>query len=116
MNTQFEYSYRDADGYATHYCVVLEGSLTKEEIEEICACCDSKEFFIAEQVGLPRRLRDGITKADHAFCSLSCKPGHGFSETGEAATHGTAKDLLNAFRQAKNNWDLIKYDPTFYGW
>ena len=52
-NTRITYLYRDADNYKTLNEVVIQGTFTDEEIDEMMAVCDQGEYFIPRQVGLP---------------------------------------------------------------
>lgn len=53
MNTRIHYEYRDASNYHWHGSIVVEGEMTPEVWERIRAACESREFFIADQVGFP---------------------------------------------------------------
>lgn len=51
MNTKICYLYRDADNYKVHNECVIQGELSKEQIQSILDCCDMGEYFIPRQVG-----------------------------------------------------------------
>jgi hypothetical protein len=53
MNTRINYEYRDASNYHWHGSIVVAGGMTPELWSRIRASCDSREFFIADQVGFP---------------------------------------------------------------
>ena len=97
--------------YKTHNEFILSGTLTPDEIDEIvaCACGDN---FIAEQVGLSHDLPGELNDDDHCWCELYYESNHGFETTDESPTTDlTAQQLLENFRNAKGNWDEVKYAP-----
>lgn len=113
MNTQFEYLYRDASNYKSWHQVILEGTLTQAEKEEIHSCCDG-DNFIAEQLGLPHNFpSDEICDDDHCWCEMYEGPNFGLTETDAEPTNGSVKELLEKFRAAKGKWEESKYDPWF---
>jgi hypothetical protein len=69
----FDYLYRDASNYKAWGSLLLEGSVTKEDIEVLRARLDGGEFFIAEQVGVPTlyaelwKLSNGPSDDDHVW-------------------------------------------------
>lgn len=71
--THFEYCYRDASNFKAHGAIAVDGSLFTNEREAILMRLESKEFFIAEQVGLPAlyenlyRFSSGATSDDHCW-------------------------------------------------
>lgn len=110
-NTKFSFLYRDASNYKTYNEFILSGTLTPDEIDEIvaCACGDN---FIAEQVGLSHDLPGELNDDDHCWCELYYESNHGFETTDESPTTDlTAQQLLENFRNAKGNWDEVKYAP-----
>ena len=46
MNTKICYLYRDAGNYKVHNECVIQGELSKEQIQSILDCCDMGEYFI----------------------------------------------------------------------
>lgn len=113
MNTRIEYLYRDADNYKVGNEVVIEGTLTEAEIEEIIGICDDGGqgtfYFIPRQVGLPEKRFDKIDPdSDHCWFELwKDEWKSSFSETEDAPTEPiTAKELLEAFRKVgADSWD-----------
>lgn len=69
----FEYLYRDASNYKAWGEILLSGVPSSNDIEALRACLESKEYFVAEQVGIPviyKELWDlsgGPTSDDHAL-------------------------------------------------
>lgn len=104
MNTQIEYLYRDADNYKNWNHVIVTGTLTDAQIEEIISCCDCNEYFIPSQVGLPEeRFEKWDEDADHCWFSLEADS---FSQTPLPATVDiTARQLYENFLVRKGNWD-----------
>ena len=45
MNTKICYLYRDAGNYKVHNECVIQGELSKEQIQSILDCCDMGEFY-----------------------------------------------------------------------
>lgn len=109
MNTQICYLYRDASNYKMHNECVVAGELTQEQIAQIMGCCDSGEFFIPAQVGLPERRFDDIApEDDHCWFELSAD---GFTPTAKPATvEVSARRLVENFAAAKEHW----MDPAFH--
>lgn len=107
----FTYLYRDAGNYKAWGELLLEGTFSCEEIEQIVMKLDSKAYFIAEQIGVPalcQKLWDdcesSFNEDDHVW--------HEFSEI-RAATDddleclkpwGTASELLDAINKVEA-WD-----------
>ena len=54
MDTKICYLYRDAGNYKVHNECVIQGELSKEQIQSILDCCDMGEYFIPRQVGMPK--------------------------------------------------------------
>lgn len=103
MNTQIRYLYRDASNYKMHNECVITGELMPEQIAQIMDCCDSGEFFIPSQVGLPERRFDDIAQEDdHCWFKLSAD---GFAPTAKPATvEVSAAQLVENFAAAKGHW------------
>ena len=108
MNTQFEYMYRDGDNYKTFGTVVLSGTLTSAEKEEIINTLDESEYFIPSQVGL-ENIQECVTEQtdpnpefDHIWHELVEED---ITETQQNPTiKMTARELLQRFRTVK--WDV----------
>ena len=109
MNTKIEYMYRDASNWKDWYAVVVKGKITTEQYDEIQDCLDD-EKFIAAQVGL---AADGIrgydvNEDDHPWYEMGA-----ISLTEEAPTVNiTIDELVKRFKEAKGNWDDVKYAPV----
>lgn len=61
--TIIEYRYADAANYKAYNTVVLDGTLTEDEIETVWAALNGREEFLPEQVGLPA-LQDQVCDDD----------------------------------------------------
>lgn len=101
MNTVITYLYRDASNYKKWNEEVVEGTFTEEEKQEIYGCCDSGEYFIPGQVGLPETRFGDLDEDDHCWFELQ--------EIGETDAEPTvcmtASGLFQKFKAAKGNWD-----------
>lgn len=103
MNTKINYLYRDASNYKVINEVIINGTLTAQQINEIIGCLDMENYFIPSQVGLPENKFPDQTEDDHCWFELERS---GFKQTADPATVDmTAEELLCAFRRAKDNWD-----------
>lgn len=71
--TEVHYVYRDASNFKSHGKVAMLGSITVRQEEMIRSRCDSGEFFVAEQIGVPPlygklyEFSNGPTPDDHCF-------------------------------------------------
>lgn len=104
MNTKISYLYRDADNYKVHNECVVEGELSKEQIQSILDCCDMGEYFIPSQVGMPEKKFDEYdAEADHCWFEIS---EDGFERTDQPADVPlNAEQLVESFTVRKGNWD-----------
>lgn len=104
MNTKICYLYRDADNYKVHNECVIQGELSREQIQSILDCCDMGEYFIPRQVGMPeRRFNEYDTEVDHCWFEIS---EDGFERTNQPANiPQTARQLVENFALRKDNWD-----------
>lgn len=102
-NTMIEYMYRDADNYKMRSSVVVEGTLTPEEIEVIFEVC---EFgFIPSDVGLPENKFEDVTEADHDFFELS-----DIYPTDKPVTEQiTANEIYEKFMDSKEKWEAAAF-------
>lgn len=72
-NLIFEYQYRDASNYKVQGELLLTGALSLEQKNRIMNKFEDKEFFIAEQIGVPPlynmlyEFSDGPTSDDHVW-------------------------------------------------
>lgn len=107
----FTYLYRDAGNYKAWGELLLDGTFSDEEIEQIEMKLDSKAYFIAEQIGVPALCQtlwddceSSFNEDDHVW--------HEFSEIREAKDDdlerlkpwGTASELLDAINRVVK-WD-----------
>ncbi|CAN5481463.1 hypothetical protein BH10PSE14_BH10PSE14_14860 [soil metagenome] len=73
MTTAFEYRYRDASNYKASGRIVLNGRLSDIDRASIMDSMEDREFFVAEQVGIPplyqalHDLSGGPTEDDHGW-------------------------------------------------
>lgn len=104
-NTRITYLYRDADNYKMPNEVVIIGTFTDEEIDEIMSICDQGEYFIPRQVWLPEeRFEELDSQSDHCWFEIAKE---NFEKTSDPWTEPvTAKEVLAAFRRIRNTgWD-----------
>lgn len=105
----FDYLYRDGSNYKSWGSLLLEGSATAANVEALQARLDGREFYIAEQIGIPPLYAElwecsgGPTEDDHVW--------HTFQELRPANTDeinrepwGTVSKLIARFKSVKN-WD-----------
>ena len=74
-NVSFQYMYRDASNYKQHGEVVFtnQAYMSMEEIEnQIRACLQDGEFFIARQVHTEERFFDALYEDDHPWHEYKC--------------------------------------------
>lgn len=103
MNTRINYLYRDACNYKVHNEVVIKGTFTSEQIDEIIRCLSDGENFIPSQVGLPEQRFDEVTEDDTCWFELNRKD---FEETKDEETSDlTIDEIVGAFLAAKGNWN-----------
>ena len=101
-NTIVNYLYRDAANNKKYNQVVLEGTLSNEQIKDICSKLESGEYFIPGQVGLPETRFGEWTDDDHVFFELGKDS---FEETDDEDTYMTAQEFYNNF-MAVDGWDV----------
>ena len=69
----FDYMYCDASNYKAFGALLLTGGVTEEDRKRFISKLAGREFFIAEQVGVPalyeelREFSDGPTEDDHVW-------------------------------------------------
>ena len=120
----FEYLYRDASNYKAWGALLLTGDWTEEDTLCLVRCLDSKELFVAEQVGIPvlhaelYQYSGGMTVDDHAFHEFSSIRPATADDMKSMAPWGSAKKLLDAFGAVKGHWDvtLSPHCDGWYGW
>jgi hypothetical protein len=104
--TVFEYLYRDAGNYKAWGSLLLSGAVSPEVEATFRDYLDSREFFVAEQVGIPPlnrnlwELSDGPIGDDHGFHEF-----HRFRPaTAEDLTEpvwGNVKSLFQVFEKVQ---------------
>lgn len=106
----FEYLYRDASNYKAWGKLLLSGTASENDVTTLQQYLDSKEFFIAEQVGIPALykelwdLSDGPTNDDHAFHSFyELRPATD-EEIATLPLWGELSLLLKSFHRVHNQW------------
>jgi hypothetical protein len=105
----FEYRYRDAANFKAHGALLLEGSLSVSERQELTDRLESGEFFVAEQVGIPplygalEEWSNGPTEDDHGWHEFAGFR-DGVGQPADAHRWGEAKSLLSKFRSV-SDWD-----------
>ena len=91
----------------TEFCKIIR---SKENLKELCEKCDSRGgleaaekaidamFKLAEDIGIPRRLRDvGVKEEDFEYMAGNAlKDGNAFSNPRK----GTEEDIVNIFKAA----------------
>ena len=108
----FEYLYRDADNFKAFGQLLLFGKIADEYIGGLKTSLDYGEYFVAEQVNIPRlysqlwKYSNGPTLADHAYHEfLSLRPATK-KEVLSLNLWGETPHLLEAFRLAsQQSWD-----------
>ena len=104
MQTRLAYMYRDASNYKQHGDAVFEGEITSEERRIFAKACDSGEFFIASQVGLPdlqtRAIGFPDDTDDHVWSEID-----GFELTEDTAARGSIHEFIRSL-------DGIEWDVT----
>ncbi len=103
-NTKIWYMYRDAANYKVHTDVVLTGEMTPEQWEVILSCCDDREYFAPQKVGLEARDFVAIGYAAYdddpeLFEMVE------YSHTDlEPTVQMTVEELVAKFQENKGNW------------
>lgn len=70
-NTKISFLYRDGSNYKSYNSVIVAGTFTDDEINQILDCLDSGDYFIPEQIGFPVERFGSITEDDHCWCELT---------------------------------------------
>lgn len=63
-NTKINFLYRDGSNYKKNNSVVIAGTFTDDEINQILDCLDGGGYFIPEQIGFPVERFGRITEDD----------------------------------------------------
>ena len=102
----FEYCYRDASNYKAWGVLLIERSGSEELIERIVSSLESREFFIAEQVGiLPMygelwKFSGGPNTDDHVWHEFH-QIRQPTNEEHSLPVWGTANELADRFSAVK---------------
>lgn len=106
-NTRIEFLYRDASNYKAYNSVVVSGTFTDEQINQIIDSLEDGMYFIPEQIGFPVERFGSITEDDHCWCELTAFV---FETTDDEPTlKMSANEVLKAFLAAKDNWNIAQY-------
>lgn len=107
MNTKISFLYRDASNYKVYNDVVVSGTFTVEQIEQITDSLEDGMYFIPEQIDWPVERFGSVTDDDHPWCEL-CE--NDFETTEQNPTIPmTPEKVVECFVKAKNNWDEVTY-------
>ena len=105
----FEYFYRDASNYKSWGLLLLQGSATPADTEDLQRQFDSGCYFIAEQLGIPPLYAElwafsgGPTTDDHVWHTFhTLRPA--VAEDMEAPVFDTLENLLQRVK-AVQIWD-----------
>lgn len=109
MNTKISYMYRDGSNYKTYSEVILEGELTRKQLEDIQSKMEFGDGFVPHQVGL-RGLQENLQcfdtqdwDDDHQLHELDIDNDVSFTEA--KPTQGmTAEEFYQLFMKVKS-WD-----------
>jgi hypothetical protein len=110
MWTAFDYMYRDAGNSKVFGTVILEGRLGAADQEVIRSHLSSREFFLAEQVGVPPlyqklyRWSAGATNSDHCW--------HEFVAFREIAAHESASEVVKSRNFVSRFTSVKDWDET----
>lgn len=106
-NTKISFLYRDGSNYKSYNSVIVSGTFTDNEINQILDCLDRGEYFIPEQIGFPVERFGSITEDDHCWCELTS---FDFETTDDEPTlEMSADEVQKAFMAAKDHWDVLSF-------
>lgn len=106
----FEYLYRDGGNYKSRGFLLLYGASSEDDVTALRDYLDSREFFVAEQVGIPVLyqalwdLSGGPTEDDHAYHEFVDLRPATKEEAVSLLLWGDVSRLLGAFRKASKRW------------
>jgi len=112
--TIFEYLYRDAGNYKSWGELLLSGTSSQYEADNLIACLETDNLFVTEQVGIPPlyenlwALSGGKTEDDHAFHEFIQLRPAAANEVDDMKAFATVGELLQRFKQACQLWDCRK--------
>lgn len=105
----FEYFYRDAANYKSWGFLLLSGSATSSDIQELQDHFDSECFFIAEQLRIPPlyaelwALSNGPSSDDHVWHTYhALRPA--CAQDMQAAVFGSVESLIQTINSV-TRWD-----------
>lgn len=108
----FEYMYRDAGNWKTYGTLLLAGQ-GRGMRDLIRDCCESGDWFVAEQVGVPSLCQqhwvdcgDGPSDLDHAFHEFVDLRPASEEEAATLSDSGSLVELLERMRAAAGRWDV----------
>ena len=108
----FVYRYGDADNVSAPGRLLLRGEYSLKLEESLRAACDSHEYFVAEQIGVPTlyaelyKLSGGATIDDTAFHEfLSLRPATP-DEVASLTCRGKLYDFVGKFCSVRY-WDCM---------
>ena len=111
MNTNLQYLYRDAANYKRHGAFTFVGAPTESLLERLRAALFDREFFVAEQVGLPSLAPWMLgeepydSSVDHALHEIVWPPSPTDQEPSEPTT--TFETFVQGVEQAsREGWAL----------
>lgn len=110
-HTVFEYQYRDASNYKAYGLLLLRGVFSNEQQTALEHCCESAEYFVAEQLNIPALCpllwaeTYGPNEDDHAWHEFLGLRSPSIEEQVGLKEWGTLDDLVRQF-EAVNQWDL----------
>ena len=111
--TIFEYLYCDAGNFKARGSVLLAGSMSTVERDAIVSKMESREFFIAEQIGIATlchvlyETSGGPTSDDHVWHTFE-----GFREVADLSSYldetcwGTVREFIQRFDEVVD-WNLL---------
>lgn len=114
----FDYMYCDASNYKAFGALLLTGGVTEEDRKRFMSKLAGREFFIAEQVGVPAlyeelwEFSDGPTEDDHVWHTFNqFRPP--IEEEAELPVWGSVSDLFERFERIDSwneasspHWDI----------
>ncbi|MEO8959646.1 MAG: hypothetical protein ABI304_11930 [Rudaea sp.] len=115
----FEYMYRDASNWKTYGEIMFSGGCTQGLHDELAACCEGNELFVAEQVDV-RPLQPahhikygGPSELDHAFHEFKGIRAATADDINRITLMGDLSDFVRRMHISKGRWNCA-LSP--YGW
>lgn len=108
-NTIVTYFYRDACNYKAATHLILNGTLSKQQISNILAACqyDGEDFtFVPEAIGLPLIRTGSYNEDDHPWAYFTKDAAAHFSETERPQDADmTPDEFTKRFTETKRSWE-----------